>query len=79
MVLNWTAANRDPLAFAEPDAFNPHEHAADNLVFGIGPHVCPGRALTLMELRVIVWELLSQTAHIGMSRERDAVRELPPV
>ncbi len=79
VALEWTAANRDPEAFADPDAFHPAEHAHANLVFGIGPHVCPGRALTLMELRVIVWELLAQTSHIAMSPERGPVRERPPV
>lgn len=79
VVLNWTAANRDPEAFAGPEAFNPDDHAEANLVFGIGPHVCPGRALTLMELRVIIWELLAQTTRIVMSHERGPVRELPPV
>jgi len=79
VVLNWTAANRDPDAFAEPDAFNPADHAGNNLVFGVGPHVCPGRALTLMELRVIIWELLARTSRITMSHERGPVRELPPV
>lgn len=79
VVLNWTAANRDADAFPDPDAFNPVDHAEANLVFGIGPHICPGRALTLMELRVIVWELLAQTRNIAMSRERGPVRELPPV
>ncbi len=79
VVLNWTAANRDPEAFPDPDAFNPDGHAAANLVFGIGPHVCPGRALTLMELRVIAWELLARTTRIGLSAERDPVREIAPV
>lgn len=79
VVLNWTAANRDPEAFPDPDAFNPADHAEANLVFGIGPHICPGRALTLMELRVIIWELLAQTTRITMSHERGPVRERPPV
>lgn len=79
VVLNWTAANRDPKAFPDPDAFNPAQHAEANLVFGIGPHICPGRALTLMELRVIVWELLARTTRIGLSAERDPVREIAPV
>lgn len=79
VILNWTAANRDPEVFDAPDAFNPAAHAEDNLVFGIGPHVCPGRALTLMELRVITWELLIRTTRIAMSRERGPVRERPPV
>ena len=79
VVLNWTAANRDPKAFPDPDAFNPAQHAEANLVFGNGPHICPGRALTLMELRVIVWELLARTTRIGLSAERDPVREIAPV
>lgn len=79
VILNWTAANRDPLVFPDPDTFDPARHAADNLVFGIGPHVCPGRALTLMELRVVTEELLRRTAGITLSEERPTVRETPPV
>lgn len=77
--LNWTAANRDPEVFTEPDAFNPSQHQADNLVFGVGPHLCPGRALTLMELRVIVWELLEQTEQVSLASDTAPVRERPPV
>lgn len=77
--LNWTAANRDPQVFPDPDAFNPSKHSADNLVFGAGPHICPGRALTLMELRVIVWELLEQTEQVSLASDEAPVRERPPV
>ena len=77
VVLNWTAANRDPLAFPDPDAFNPQAHGSNNLVFGIGAHVCPGRDLTLMELRVIIWELLAQTTSVRLARAPE--RERPPV
>ncbi|HEY0952636.1 cytochrome P450 [Nocardioides sp.] len=79
ILLNWTAANRDPLVFGEPDDYDPVGHAADNLVFGIGPHVCPGRELTLMELRVVVEELLGRTTWIEPAPDRPAVRETPPV
>ncbi|WP_246592646.1 cytochrome P450 [Nocardioides daeguensis] len=79
VLLNWTAANRDPLVFGDPDAFEPQRHAEANLVFGIGPHICPGRALTLMELRVITEALVRETAWIELSTERPAVREEPPV
>ena len=78
VVLNWVAANRDPAAFPDPDAFNPAAHKDNNLVFGIGAHVCPGRALTLMELRVIVWELLTQTSAVTMAETEAPVREKPP-
>jgi cytochrome P450 len=79
VILNWTAANRDPLVFPDPDSFGPAAHASDNLVFGIGPHVCPGRALTLMELRVVTEELLGRTSSVTLSPERPTVRENPPV
>lgn len=77
--LNWTQANRDPEVFPDPDTFDPQRHAAVNLVFGIGPHVCPGRALTLMELRVVTEGLLRETTWIDPCSERPAVREEPSV
>ncbi len=79
VMLNWTAANRDPLVFGDPDRYDPEQNAGANLVFGIGPHVCPGRALTLMELRVMLEELLARTTWIGLASDHPAVRETPPV
>ncbi len=79
VLVNWTAANRDPLVFGDPDRFDPAGNAHANLVFGLGPHVCPGRALTLMELRVMVEELLGATTWIELAPDRRAAREPPPV
>lgn len=56
--IHWTAANRDPRAFGYPDAFNPEGNASRNLVYGIGPHVCPGRTLSTLELRAALVALL---------------------
>jgi cytochrome P450 len=78
VLLNWTAANRDPLVFGDPDRYDPEGNAGSNLVFGAGPHVCPGRALTLMELRVLLEELLGRTTWIELAHDRAAVRETPP-
>jgi cytochrome P450 len=78
VLLNWAAANRDPLVFGDPGRYDPEENAAGNLVFGIGPHVCPGRSLTLMELRVMLEELLGRTTWIDLAPDRPSVRETPP-
>ena len=64
--------------FGDPDEFRPESSAAQNLVFGAGPHVCPGRALTLMELRVAVTELLARTDRL-LPADEAPVREAPPV
>jgi len=79
VLLNWTAANRDPLVFGDPDRYDPEGNADSNLVFGIGPHACPGRSLTLMELRVMVEELVGRTTWIEPAPDRPPVRETPPV
>lgn len=79
VLLNWTAANRDPRVFGDPDQYDPGGNAAANLVFGIGPHMCPGRALTLMELRVMLEELITRTDWFSLAQDRPAVRETPPV
>ncbi|HET6693188.1 MAG TPA: cytochrome P450 [Pedococcus sp.] len=78
VILNWTSANRDPTVFGVPDEFRPEDNAPHNVVFGAGPHVCPGRALTLMELRVAVTELLVRTERLVPADEAP-VRERPPV
>lgn len=54
--LHWTGTNRDPRVFS--GAFDPAGHAGDNLVWGTGPHRCPGRDLSLLELRTVLRELL---------------------
>ncbi len=76
--LNWTSANRDPEAFPNPDQFNPDQNDAKNLVFGAGPHVCPGKALTLMELRTVIWQLLDRTTWVHPSPDQEGVREALP-
>lgn len=58
IVVDWTRANRDPRVFMDPDTFNPEENAPNNLVYGRGPHVCPGRGLATLELRILLEELL---------------------
>lgn len=77
--LNWTSANRDADVFGDPEAFDPAGHAANNLVYGIGKHACPGRLLSTIELRVVVRALLAGTATITLDPDAAAEREVAPV
>lgn len=77
--LNWTSANRDESVFTDPDAFRPEEHAAHNLVYGTGIHVCPGRPLATLELVVAVQVLLGMTTGIELATDGELVRETYPL
>lgn len=75
--IHWTAANRDPARFPDPDGFDPAGNAAHNLVWGTGPHYCPGKALSMLELQALVEELLALAA-VAPSAD-PAVRSVHPV
>jgi len=62
--VNWVAANRDPRVFGDAEQVVPERDADNNLLYGAGIHVCPGAGLARMELRVIMQELLVQSAQI---------------
>lgn len=77
--LNWTSANRDAAVFGDPDAYRPHEHAAQNIVYGTGIHACPGRPLATLELVVATQELLQHTSAVTLASDVAAERETYPV
>lgn len=77
--LNWTAANVDPRAFAEPAGFDPVGHAAANVVYGTGPHVCPGRELATTELCILLEELFAAAGRIELDPAAAPRRAEPPV
>ena len=64
VTINWVAANRDPRAFDDAQAFRPDRDPSANLLYGAGIHVCPGAPLARMELRVALEELLAATRRI---------------
>lgn len=78
VVINWAAANRDPRTFGDPDAYHPHRNAEANLVYGIGPHACPGRPLATMELRVLIRAILSRR-RLLLDPHRRPERARPPL
>jgi cytochrome P450 len=78
VALDWREANVDPARFEHPHAFDPHGNASANLVWGIGPHVCPGRPLATLQLRVLTRELL-RTGSVRAAEEHGGIeRETPP-
>lgn len=76
--IHWTAANRDEQVFGDPDQIRTGSHAADNLVYGVGPHVCPGRPLATLEL-VVLAEVLLGACSIELSEDIPTSREVSPV
>jgi cytochrome P450 len=65
--------------FGDPDAYRPREHAALNLVYGTGIHVCPGRPRATLELVVATETLLQLTSSIELAPEDQPQRETYPV
>jgi cytochrome P450 len=78
VALSWTAANRDPEVFGDPDAFDPVGNAPHNLVYGIGRHVCPGRGLATMELRLLTRAVLARGQSLTTDPDRPRERSAPP-
>ena len=82
VLLDWAAANRDSDIFdgeQGPDTFRPREHRPDNLVYGVGPHACPGRTLSTVELRVALSALLSATTSLSPARDESPVPAEAPL
>lgn len=76
--LNWTSANRDESVFNN-NAFQPQEHAADNLVYGTGKHACPGELLSTWQLRIALQALLKNSTTITLAPSLPLEREVAPV
>lgn len=79
VILDWAAANRDPEVFGDPDAFDPDTNAPHNLVYGTGPHVCPGRGLSTMELRVVTRALFGSDHEFSRTGPAWLTAEEPPL
>ena len=76
--LNWTSANRDEVVFGD-NGFAPEAHAAANLVYGIGKHVCPGRLLATWQLRIATQALLTYFKDLQLAADLPLEREQPPL
>jgi cytochrome P450 len=75
VVLAWTAANRDPVAFPNPDDIdlerpNPRRHVG----FGWGIHLCVGAPLARVEAKVAFEQLLARTTSFSIEPSSPPLR-----
>ena len=61
LVVMVAAANRDPERFPAPDDLDARRSPNPHLSFGLGPHYCPGAALTELTARTAVVAALLDT------------------
>jgi cytochrome P450 len=66
VTLGIGAANRDPHAFALPDAFDIGRNPNRHLAFAAGAHQCAGMNLARMEGRIAIAKFLARFPHYGM-------------
>jgi unspecific monooxygenase len=62
-------ANRDPLAFAEPTAFDPVRTDQKNVSFGAGIHFCIGAPLARLELQASLRVLFERLPELRLAEE----------
>lgn len=79
LTLNWVAANRDPEAFPHADQFMLTRDASQNLLYGMGAHLCPGAALARMELVVAVRAWFEHSERFVLDNKDPAVLALYPM
>jgi pentalenic acid synthase len=60
VVITMSAINRDPVAFPDPDAFDPLRSARHHVSFGYGVHQCIGANLARAELEIAFTTLFAR-------------------
>jgi len=61
VIMYYSAANRDPDVFPDPDRFDvTRANAKDHVAFGFGPHVCLGQRVANMQLEAVYRQILKR-------------------
>ena len=68
-------ANRDPLAYKDPDVFDASRHGPPNLSLASGAHFCTGAGLARLEATVTVERFLVRFPHARLAEDPPPVRD----
>ena len=72
LVVVYSSANRDEALYPEPDEFRPDRaNLKDHLAFGKGVHFCLGAALSRLEGRVVLQELVRRVGTVGLTDDNE--------
>jgi cytochrome P450 len=72
LVVVYASANRDESLFADPDEFRPdRDNLKEHLAFGKGIHFCLGAALSRLEGRVALQEIVKRVASIRLTEDNE--------
>jgi cytochrome P450 len=86
VIMYFSAANRDPSVFPDPDRLDIRRaNASKNIAFGFGPHVCIGKRVAQLQLEEVYRQLLTRLPDIEYAGGIDiapnnfvhAIRKLP--
>ncbi|RUU57256.1 cytochrome P450 [Mesorhizobium sp. M2C.T.Ca.TU.002.02.1.1] len=66
----WAAGNYDPSVFPDPERFDINRLHAGLTTFGKGIHICPGRHLGVMLIRVLLDVFLEKDIEVELSGDR---------
>ncbi|MGP3970990.1 cytochrome P450 [Streptomyces sp. 6N223] len=80
LVTVWLgSANRDESHFTDPDVFDIHRRPNAHLAFGLGIHYCIGAALSRLETRVMLEQLLTRYPELRPDPGREVVYYTNPL
>ncbi|MFC5066014.1 cytochrome P450 [Actinomycetospora atypica] len=73
VILSINAANRDPRAFADAEAFEPEREERAHVGFGHGGHFCIGASLARTELRTVFSTLARRLPGLRLATDLDDI------
>lgn len=72
VIVHLASANRDPSAFAAPDAFDITRGTRNHLAFGHGAHHCLGSAVSQLQAELAVVELVTRLPGLRLAEPETA-------